>query len=243
MKKRSHFRKFLIIVTITIVSLSLIHYLVFPQQTRSMLIRYSSFKKEGSLYYDSKTPAQNVAMVQSLIKEASDRNQRFWGGLLSQSQFIYCQRADDFKTYGSPYPVPAVTHNKLGTWIVIGEEGVETDIIAHEVMHAELYARIGFFKLNFNIPTWFDEGLAMLSDYRNYYSEDTLKALSDNYKNLPDLRTLETAAQFNSGSREKIMFNYMAAAHEVRHWYTKEKMEKFINAMNNGKSFDESYNQ
>lgn len=223
--------------------LFLIHYIVFPQQTRSLFIRYSSFKKEGSLYYNSNTPVQNVTLVQSLIKEASDRNQHFWGALQSQPQFIYCLRGDDFKTYGSPYSVPAVTHNKFGCRIVIGEEGADLDIIAHEMMHAELYARIGFLKSNFSIPTWFDEGLAMQSDYRNYYSEDTLKALSNNFTQLPSLKTLATPTQFHTGNRSIVMLHYMTAAHAVRQWYTPEKLERLIQDLNDGKDFETAFHQ
>lgn len=241
LKKKKPFRKWLLIAGLTLLSLSLIHYIVFPQQTRSLFIGYSSFKKEGSLYYNSNTPAQNVALVQSLIKQASDRNQRFWGTLQAQPQIIYCLRGDDFKWYGSPYSVPAITHNKLGCRIVIGEEGTDIDIISHEMMHAELYTRIGFVKSNFSIPTWFDEGLAMQSDYRNYYSEDTLKALSNNYTQLPSLKTLETPTQFHTGNRSIIMLHYMTASHYVRQWYTREKLEKLIRDLKEGKDFETAF--
>lgn len=243
MKKGSRFKKTILILLTTLLGLAIIHFIVFPQQTRCLLIDYSSFQKEGLLYFDPKTAKPYRDSLQTYIEKGRLRIIDFWGEQQCKPLFIYCSNKASFEKYGSPIPVPALTHIKLGARIVISEEGVDQDIIAHELMHAELYQRIGFYKWSFKIPRWFDEGLAMQSDYRNYYSEDTLKALSDNFKNLPDLRTLETGAQFNSGSREKIMFNYMTAAHEIRKWYTKEKMDKFIKAMNEGKSFEESYNQ
>ena len=243
MKKGNRFKKTILILLTPLLGLAIIHFIVFPQQTRSILIGFSSFQKEGSLYFNPKTAKPYRDSLQTYIEKGRLRLIDIWGEQQCKPLYIYCYDKASFEKYGSPFPVPALTHIKLGARIVISEEGVDQDIIAHEMMHAELYQRIGFFKWSSKIPSWFDEGLAMQNDYRNYYSEDTLKALSDNFKNLPDLRTLETGAQFNSGSREKIMFNYMTAAHEIRKWYTKEKLEKFIKAMNDGKSFEEAYSQ
>ncbi len=107
------------------------------------------------------------------------------------------------------YQIPALTYIKFGSYIVISNEGVDLDIIAHEISHAEFYERIGFYNWSFKIPRWFDEGLAMQNDNRNYYSEDTLKLKSNNYKNLPDVKKLKSGKQFNEeGSHEQIMLNY-----------------------------------
>ena len=115
------------------------------------------------------------------------------------------------------------------------------DIIAHEMSHAELYERLGFFKMIFVIPRWFDEGLAMQNDYRNYYSEDTLKARSDNYRNLPDIKQFNRGGGFNEGTHEQVMMNYMMANHVTKEWYTRQKLDKLIKDINSGKSFEEAY--
>ena len=116
---------------------------------------------------------------------------------------------------------------------------MDLDIIAHEISHAEFYERIGFYKFNFKIPSWFKHGLAMQNDYRDYYSDDTLKVKSDNFKNLPAIKSFKSDGQFYAGSREQIMLNYMAAKHEVKNWYTKEKLKKFLKEINSGKTFEE----
>ena len=83
----------------------------------------------------------------------------------------------------------------------------------------------------------------MQNDYRDYYSEGTLKVKWDNFKNLPDIKQLKSAGQFLAGSHEQIMLNYMTAKHEIKNWYTKEKLDKFIKDINSGKSFKEAYGQ
>ena len=235
-------KRSLLVLLIFVPVSAMAHFFLFPQQTRSILIGFSDFKKEGRLYFNSNTPNSKIDSVRSLIQLASRRVTTFWGQKTCDPAFIYCDTESDFNKYGNPFPVPAVTHIKLGAHIVISKEGIDLDIIAHEMSHAELYERIGFYNWTFKIPTWFDEGLAMQNDHRDYYSEDTLKAKSDNYKNMPDVRKLVSGRQFNeTGTHEQVMLNYMAAKHEVKLWYTKEKLDKFIKDINAGKSFDEAF--
>jgi len=243
-KLKKVIRRTVLIFIIVIPISSFAHFIYFPQQTRSILIDYSDFKKDGRLYFNSNTPQNKVDTVKHLIALASNRVAEFWGQKTCNPKFIYCENEEDFKKYGSPYNVPALTHIKLGSYIVISNEGIDLDIIAHEISHAEFYERIGFYNWTFKIPRWFDEGLVMQNDYRYYYSEDTLKFKTNNFKNMPDVKKLKSGKQFNEeGSREQIMLNYMTAKHEVKNWYTKEKLDKLIKDINSGKTFDEAFGQ
>ena len=243
-KHKKAIRRTVLIFLMVIPISAFAHFIFFPQQTRSILVDCSDFKKNDRLYYNSSTPEQKVDTVKSIIKLASNRVRAFWGQKTSNPKYIYCQNEEDFKKFGSPYSVPAVTHIKLGSYIVISSQGIDLDIVAHEISHAEFYERIGFYNWSFKIPRWFDEGLAMQNDNRNYYSEDTLKFKSNNYKNLPDVKKLKSGKQFNeSGTLEQIMMNFMTAKHEVKNWYTKEKLDKFIKDINSGKTFEEAFGQ
>jgi hypothetical protein len=233
----------LLVLLVLVILMPVAHYFVFPQQTRSILIDYSSFKKEGQLYVDAKTPQNLVDSLDELITRAGRRVDRFWDGKTCNPKFIYCESDADFAKFGSDAPVPAVTIMKLGSYVVLSKDGRDLDIIAHEIAHAELYERIGFYAQEFKIPTWFSEGLAMQCDDRDYYSEDTLRAKSDNFKNLPDVKKFKSAGEFHAGSHEAVMLNYMTAKHEVKEWYTPEKLQDFIAQLNAGASFEEAYGQ
>ena len=228
---------------ITIPIAAFAHFIIFPQESRCILIDYTGFKRDGTLYFNPNTPQNKIDTLKSLINTASFRVKEFWGQKKCKPKFIYCDNLRDFTKYGSPYLVPAVTHLKLSSYIVISNEGVDLDIIAHEMTHAEFYERIGFYNWSFIIPRWFDEGLAMQNDYRNYYSEDTLKIRSDNYRNLPGVKNFKKDHQFNDGTREQVMLNYMTAKHVVRNWYSKKKLQKLIVDLNSGKSFRESFKE
>ena len=229
---------FLIVIPIS----AFAHFILFPQQTRCVLIDWSGYRKDGRLYFNKNTPQNKLDTLKQLIELASKRVAEFWGEKTCNPKFIYCESEEDFKEYGSLYRVPALTHIKLGSYVVISNEGVDLDIIAHEISHAELYERIGFYNWTFKIPRWFDEGLAMQNDNRNYYSEDTLKSRSNNYKNLPDVKKFKSGKQFSEeGSPDQIMLNFMTAKHEVKNWYTKDRLEKFLKDINSGKRFEEAY--
>ena len=219
------------------------HFIIFPQETRSILIDYSDFKKEGHIYFNASTRNNKIDSLKSLINQATIRIGNFWGQKTSNPKFIYCDNYDDFKKYCYNPFVPAVTYSKLGAVILLSADAMDLDIIAHEFSHAEFYNRIGFYNWTFKIPTWFDEGLAMQNDYRDYYSDDTLKAKSDNFKKLPDIKNFKLGGQFLAGSHDQIMLHYMTAKHEIKNWYTKPKLDKFIKDLNSGKSFEEAFGQ
>ena len=217
------------------------HFIIFPQESRCILIAYSDFKKEGRLYFNTSTSPAKLDTLKTLIEQASLRVANFWGRKTANPTFIYCDSEEDFKKYGNERLDPATTQYKLGPYIIISNEGVDLDIIAHELSHAELYTRLGFYKMQFKIPRWFDEGLAMQNDWRNYYSEDTLKVKSGNFKNLPDVTQFNRGGAFNEGKHEQVMLNYMAAKHAVKNWYSRQKLDKLITDLNAGKSFEEAF--
>lgn len=232
------------LVFITLISVAVfVQFIIFPQETKSILIDYSNFKKEGSIYFNASTPHNKIDSLKSLIYQASIRMNNFWGQKISNPKFIYCNNEDDFKKYGVNSTAPAVTYLKLGSVIVLSANAIDLDIVAHEFSHAELYERIGFYKFNFKIPSWFKHGLAMQNDYRGYYSDDTLKVKSNNFKNLPDIKGYKSDGQFYAGSLQQIMLNYMTAKYEIKNWYTKQKLSKFIKSINSGNTFEEAFSQ
>ena len=217
------------------------HYLIFPEETRCILIGYSIFKKEGRLYFNPNSSVIKLSALKSIIRQATTRVDAFWGKETGNPKFIYCNTDEEFTKYGNNRSDPATTHFKLGAYIVVRDEGADLDIISHEMTHAALGESAGFFNWTFKIPVWFNEGLAMQNDYRNFFSEDTLKARSDNYRNLPHIKSIITAAQFYGGSPAQVKLNYLTARHEVKNWYTKDKLDKLLKDLKSGKSFEEAY--
>ncbi|WP_421763801.1 hypothetical protein [Ekhidna sp.] len=228
---------FVIILGIT----SIGHALVLPQATRCLFIDLYAFEKEDDIYFRSHVNANERAELKSLIDEAEKRVAAFWDKKLASPKFIYCDTDEDYLRFGAPFLTPAAAVMHIGSYVVISSDGMDLDIISHELSHTELFERIGLINRSLKIPVWFDEGLAMQVDHRSYYSWDTLKALSNNYRHLPNVKSMKDYASFGTGTRDEIMMNYRTAKYEVHKWYTTEKLEALIIGINNGKSFEELY--
>ena len=66
---------FLILIPVA----TLAHFIIFPQETRTILIDFSCFKKDGRLYYNVHIPAKKIETLKMLVQQASLRVAAFWG--------------------------------------------------------------------------------------------------------------------------------------------------------------------
>lgn len=80
MTKFKQISKRIALVLLIVIPISaLAHFIIFPQQTRSILISYSGFNKDGRLYFNNNTPQNKVDTVKQLIELAANRVAGFWG--------------------------------------------------------------------------------------------------------------------------------------------------------------------
>ncbi len=228
-----------IFLMMTLVS-TVVHAVVMPQVTRCLLIGFYDFKNNGNLYYRANADSTEVLTITSLLEKANERNALFWGNNEAEPIFIYCDTDEDYKRFGSPLMTPAAAHLSLKSFVVISKEGIDLDILAHEISHTELSARIGILNRTLKIPVWFDEGIAMQIDHRNYYSIDTLAVKSSGFRNLPEVEKMN-ANQFWGATRSEVMMNYMTAKYRISQWHSKQKLDEFVKQINEGKSFEEAY--
>ncbi|MEJ7610674.1 MAG: hypothetical protein WKF88_05780 [Ferruginibacter sp.] len=232
-----------LLILLLLPTIALAHFFVFPQETRCILIPFSGFEKRGHIYFSPGTAPDTIALLQKQLLAAKKNLTGFWGeNTILKHTVIYCNNESDFNDYGLP-GAPAVIHRKLGAYPVFKPESLNTSIIAHELSHGVLYNNIGWYKCTFTIPSWFDEGLAMQVDERDYYSVDTLMLKKQTGIRLPDIMTLKSSADFHSGSPEQIMLNYATSKYVVRQWLATHSLERFIRRIRAGQSFISAYNE
>ena len=97
--------------------------------------------------------------------------------------------------------------------IMVGPKGQNLDVVAHELMHAELFERVGYLRRFTEVPVWFDEGIAMQVDFRPRYELPKGELIDTTY-----VRQLETAREFFQPNDQQLTKNYAAAKAEVAHW-------------------------
>lgn len=221
--------------------LGIVYSILVPNLTRCYLIEFYDFKKDTSLYYRSDVKKEDINHLKELIDQAEIRVSNFWGEELSDPVFIYCTNDEDYKKFGSDFDSPACMLKGFATYIVFNKNGLQLGGVAHELNHAELYARIGTIKRKLRIPKWFDEGLAMQVDDRDICSLELLKEMSNNFTNLPDIKKMNSTRSFLGETSAETLLNYLTAKYEVQNWYTDEKLKNFIKNIKKGMRFEEVY--
>lgn len=166
---------------------------------------------DGMLVSRSSNPDQQ-AVAQRLLSEAKGRIGDVFGEPKSVPVVVFFDSATSFwpfrlNEYGSTQFIGAKT------CVLIGPKGRSVDVVAHELMHAEIADRVGVLAKFTDLPTWFDEGLAMQVDFRPEY--DLANGASDDTKSV---RALLSANEFIASDPRRLTHNYASAKAEVAAW-------------------------
>ncbi len=244
--------KYLIGSSFVIFLITLYFYWGSPAWIKCYWIGQSNFIcVEKKVYISPNIPKKIAPNIQQKIKEANQRIKDFWGTKNAQPILIFCANEQEFVYYGSEKNnVPALTHmTALGSFIVVQLDGISVDILAHELNHAELLKRLGWFIKSSEIPTWFDEGLALQLDYRYPFSAYTPPSVEDyeqeckKYTINYSIKTRNTPQKFYEKNSSHV--NYLFAGNEIRHWLYKNQEQKgllnFIEKLKKGKKFKDAY--
>ncbi|MEF2965822.1 hypothetical protein V3851_08275 [Paenibacillus sp. M1] len=230
-KKRN---KILMIVIpfVLIIALAIVYYVMTPQPVNAMLVGFSNMLK-----YDD-----HIYMEQSISKETKDRLYQdleqsktrlldYFDEIQSTPTVIFVQSREALERYAQ-HSTGQTYYMYWGNYIVIGPSGFNQDVIAHELMHAELRKRV---KNKGRFPVWFDEGLATLVDQRIVGGEE-------HAKNRNDLDVLKDRSAFYDA--KKSGENYKSANYEVNRWYTivgKTGLNDLIDGLNEQGDFKDLY--
>jgi hypothetical protein len=151
----------------------------------------------------------------NLTKDARARIESTFGAVESKPILVFFDQPDGF----GPFRMNAYGSTQfIGSraCVMVGPKGQNVDVVAHELMHAEIHYRMGYLKRFLQLPTWFDEGVAMQVDYRPQYS-----LLLQDSQNAAYVRGLTTYSTFFKGDNQALTRNYSSAKHEVASWLSK----------------------
>jgi hypothetical protein len=198
------------------------------------------------LYVNPEMSPAERAVLLHVRARARERVREFFGTLASDPVIIAGNNLAVIQEFGGARAQTGMTHlSPLGGYIVLEERGLNTDVLAHEMAHAELLARVGWYCRTFEVPTWFDEGLAMLVDHRFPEAEHEWARLTASGTQAPPLAQLNTPAGF-FGNPAKVYLHYLTAKHEVAQWYAprgRAGLLALIAGLRAGRPFAECYGE
>ncbi|SOD78762.1 hypothetical protein [Spirosoma fluviale] len=240
---------------------------LFPQAIWSMRVSHSAdfrlLEKTSHIYTSRTATAKQQIQLREHTQTAYQRIQRFWGDRQGKATLIYCPSQDEYETYcaGGEGAGCSVGTPWGASYLVLGPEGNNADVIAHELCHDELFARLGWWRVKREIPQWFNEGLALMVDYRFsnpsiWEQPDSLvqanpfadEIPTESFSQYPMLKLsdLESTHDFFGGSYIHTMLAYETAAAEVARWLAvvgRAGVPTLTNAVKNGSGFRQTYQQ
>ena len=205
----------------------------------------SAFTEIADHVYINQNYAGNREELLGMIEQSEERVKAFFGDLyyMDETTFIICDDNGLIRKLGEDHGTVCVDFPSEKRYICISDEYLELDILAHEITHAELRARLSV-KAQKRIPTWFDEGIALQNDYRERYSEEQWIAQTDNGKNTVALEEMDTPSEFYAGEAEDRRFRYLNAKHELSGWMAEHGQQgllKLLEQINDGVDFNTAY--
>jgi len=165
----------------TIIAFGLLFAWLFPQFLWCFFVEYDSFQEiKPNIFVEEKTSKMQQDSLLKFVENAEKRIKTFWGGKSGQAKIIFTKNAMTYQKYAKTTEGAGFSiGTPLGSWIILNQDGLNTDVIAHEMCHDELMTKLGWWKTKKEIPTWFDEGLALMLDYRFVCSQDSIQRYID----------------------------------------------------------------
>ena len=232
------------------------YFCLFPQLFYCQTIGLSGFRFAGDdLFVSSEILESHHHLLRSIIHSAEMRVDSFYSGLRSKPKLIICATPAEYERYCSGVEGAGCS---LGTpwgesFIVVNMEGINVDVISHELSHIELLKRLGWWETTFRVPQWFNEGIALMLDRRFVDIQDPVGrylAYSDEWLSysggqmILELDEIASLKTFFRGKPRQVMLAYMTSGMEVSYWVASMDstgFSQFLHLMESGLSFAEAY--
>ncbi|MFN8348229.1 MAG: hypothetical protein U0X91_24720 [Spirosomataceae bacterium] len=244
---------FLLVILAIIIS----YYVLFPHIWRCQWIAYSDFKKvTPTLYISPELSAKHLQSARRAMAEARRRIAKLWGTPAGEAIFILCEHTEEYRRYCNSGEGAGCS---IGTpwgasYIILNPDGLNTDVIAHEMCHDELFTRLGWWTTTRQIPQWFNEGLALMADHRFVAASDSIQRYLD-YKEecayvsnggqiVLSLDEISSLHGFFNGNNGHVMLAYMTSGMEVSRWLANtgtQHVPGLINRIKSGETFEKAY--
>src|SRR5690606_12175046 len=150
---------------------------------------------QPGVFAGSEVDQAQAARFQALVAAASGRIEGRYGTPASRPRLVLAGSIQAARRLGAN-DTASMHRSPWGSCIVIGPQGRNVDVIAHEWLHAEIQHRVGFWRTLRHIPVWFDEGAALTVDHRAPFLPSNIRRTGAEVR---AVRQLATGREFFAG--------------------------------------------
>lgn len=216
------------VTKLTLITLFCVLILILTYSHRIYLFQTFYFAEIGDRIFVSKgTPVSMYQIVLKVVDAAYKRNVLFFKKNYPPVDiyFLYdslaIRKFSKFDTYATHKSTP------LKSWIVVNNDGLNIDIISHEIAHNRIYQILGPFrwiKQKRSLQIWIDEGIALQLDNRNEFKLDNFQYDTNIQRNISKLTLRNT----NFYDPITIKENYASAKYTVQRILEKQSIEDLL---------------
>ncbi len=201
----------------------------------------------SNIYVDPKMDeAQQKALLEETV-QAKKQVAAIWGSVSSSPAIYACSTEACFRSLGG-----GARAHQVANHIVLSPRALTKELISHEWSHAELYERVGGFFNSREIPSWFDEGVAVIVSHEPRHDERAWKKIEEQAIHYPDINELISSHDWSGATKKyqqdingsELVVTYATAGHIVQQWYEQagEKgLIDLIKSVRQGDGFDDAY--
>lgn len=197
--------KFIKIVTVLLLLAVFGSGYAYASLVRLALIDYSDFREiENNVYLSKSLPSDAEQKTLALLKSARQRISGKYGSPVALPVTVVLGDKQEQERYGLNGPPGTFMFTPWGGYLLLAFDKADIDVTAHELVHSEIFSRVGYLKRQSEIPTWFDEGTAMQVDFREkYMSPNTISQADFAY-----VISLDNPAKFWGSDKNQNIENY-----------------------------------
>jgi hypothetical protein len=206
---------------------------------RCIFIDSSNFREiQENLYVSEHIKSEQNIEITMMLTEARKRIADFYGDPEASPTIIVTGNKVEAKNLGVGESPGIFFYAPWGNYLILNWSKTGIDVVAHELVHAEIAERLGYFKRMRKMPTWFDEGAALQVDFRPRYTEISSIEPSERKR----ITSLNSPSDFWSKDKNQNIRNYQSAkvaVAEIFREHPSSKLFDLLRKLKSGTKFSE----
>lgn len=182
---------------------------------RDLTMQWKMEAIEADVFARADLPAAQRASLLQQLHQAQAANASFYGERRAMPVVAFADNAALKESLAVGNPFAATFYHRDGILAVVTPRGLNGEVMAHMLSHAEIKTRLGA-EVFETLPAWFDEGLATLLDDRPFLADSALDAKEAEGVELPPFEVMAEREWFVGTDAEA---HLVLAKLEVRRWY------------------------